>query len=563
MMDLSRFAYDVCRSYVLDQQDAGQVDSVLLSRTLGWVRSRSLSHLCTLDSHFGSQAYSSEANCRFVRQVSAFFKKNKAFYDRRVATENARLTFEKGELLCRNTNKRLDYYLADHEDRLDNNLAVLIERARVFVHDTLGPLSDHIAEIPHLARVTSGATATRPRSKAMAHLKVSLRNTPVGKYAAPLYKHLAAEFGYDGVTTVECNYNRVTTVPKNYKTDRTIACEPDGNMPFQLAFDTYVKTRLRTRGIDLSCQQRNNDLAKEASIDNSLATVDLSMASDTLAINAVVALLPHEWSKYLTMLRSPEGRGFGKTYVYAKFASMGNGSTFPLETLIFSALIYAVKGDLKDCSVYGDDIILPKGLYPTLTTLLKFFGFSVNHEKSFVEGPFRESCGGDWYRGANVTPFYLRSKTKGKPEVCLVVNQLAAIAQPEGRLWNLLKTTVSEEDLPIIPFSESETAGVWIDIPTAYATKKLVNQFGRLQTTAFTSKVRKSFVGDSRALFLWHLDAGRRETHAPTVKKPWPDPIERSWTTHVKTRRKLVSWHMPARVAPSTLYWWTNYLIAS
>jgi hypothetical protein len=42
--------------------------------------------------------------------------------------------------------------------------------------------------------------------------------------------------------------------------------------------------------------------------------------------------------------------------------------------------------------------------------LLRYFGFSTNKEKSFVVGPFRESCGTDWYAGADVRPCVVDKK---------------------------------------------------------------------------------------------------------------------------------------------------------
>jgi hypothetical protein len=97
-------------------------------------------------------------------------------------------------------------------------------------------------------------------------------------------------------------------VPKNWKTFRTIACEPDGALPFQLAFDTFAKRRLRARGINLSDQSRNQLLAKEGSINGSLATIDLSSASDTVAFNTVALLFPTEWFDVLNAFRSTHWR---------------------------------------------------------------------------------------------------------------------------------------------------------------------------------------------------------------------------------------------------------------
>jgi len=55
--------------------------------------------------------------------------------------------------------------------------------------------------------------------------------------------------------------------------------------------------------------------------------------------------------------------------------------------------------------VYGDDIIIDSSLSTTLIEILAKCGFEVNKGKSFVaSNAFRESCGGYYFRGFDVTP---------------------------------------------------------------------------------------------------------------------------------------------------------------
>jgi len=95
---------------------------------------------------------------------------------------------------------------------------------------------------------------------------------------------------------------------------------------------------------------------------------------------------------------------------------MGNGFTFELETLIFAALMSVLlmkngrSGNLgEDVFVFGDDILIPDDLAREAEAVLSYCGFSLNREKSFSGSiGFRESCGGDFYEGADVRPFYLK-----------------------------------------------------------------------------------------------------------------------------------------------------------
>jgi hypothetical protein len=58
--------------------------------------------------------------------------------------------------------------------------------------------------------------------------------------------------------------------------------------------------------------------------------------------------------------------------------------------------------------VYGDDIVLPSKIAQAVTTALGMAGLMVNQSKSFVRGPFRESCGGEFVNTFDITPIRLR-----------------------------------------------------------------------------------------------------------------------------------------------------------
>ena len=205
--------------------------------------------------------------------------------------------------------------------------------------------------------------------------------------------------------------NRIAFVPKTAVTHRTIAIEPLMNVYAQLGLGKLMRRKLRLKcGLDLDDQVPNQDMARRGSIDGSLATIDLSSASDTVARELVRFLLPHEWFERLDLCRSKVGYLDGKWLRYEKFSSMGNGYTFELETLIFWSLaiscVQLLELDPFEVRVYGDDIIVPSLAYDLLIEVLTFCGFTANSSKSFREGPFRESCGKDFYDGLEVRPFF-------------------------------------------------------------------------------------------------------------------------------------------------------------
>lgn len=199
--------------------------------------------------------------------------------------------------------------------------------------------------------------------------------------------------------------DKVTFVPKNAKTYRGISVGGDLNMMVQLAIGDYMTDRLKKFGIDLRDQTINQRFALRGSLDGSLATLDLKSASDTISSEIVHTLLPIYWALTLDVCRSSLASLDDKEFKMEKFSSMGNGYTFPLESLIFWALSSAAAED-GFASVYGDDIIVSTDSVPRVTRILQIFGFTLNDSKSYWTGPFRESCGADYIRGIDIRPYY-------------------------------------------------------------------------------------------------------------------------------------------------------------
>ncbi len=208
--------------------------------------------------------------------------------------------------------------------------------------------------------------------------------------------------------------NKIAFVPKTVMVHRTIAVEPLLNGFIQKGVDSFMRKRLKRVGINLSDQTVNQRLAREGSLNHksseAWATIDLSSASDCISIELCRFLLPPDWFDFLNSVRSHDYELKGKVFPYHKFVSMGNGFCFPLETLIFASLCHAackLTSSEPDFQVYGDDILIRKRVFPTLLQLLGVCGFKVNPKKTFFNGPFRESCGADWFEGEDVRPIML------------------------------------------------------------------------------------------------------------------------------------------------------------
>lgn len=230
--------------------------------------------------------------------------------------------------------------------------------------------------------------------------------------------------------------NVIVTVPKNSKTDRVIAVEPGINLWFQKSIGTMIRRRLSRQGIDLNSQERNQQLALEASKDGSLATVDFSSASDSISKAVVEELIPQRWLLLLRSTRSTVGIESGTIRLWNKFSSMGNGYTFELESLIFFAAALAVceycHVSNDKVSVFGDDVIIPSSCFELFSSFCDFLGFRVNTEKSFWTGCFRESCGSHYFEGLDCKPIFVKTRLHNVESIFHLANSVRYLAHRYG-----------------------------------------------------------------------------------------------------------------------------------
>jgi len=237
----------------------------------------------------------------------------------------------------------------------------------------------------------------------------------------------ADHIGKAGLDPRPVEGNVMFTVPKNSDIDRCAAKEPDLNMFLQKGFGNQIRSLLKRVGVNLNDQSHNQELARIGSVNGSLMTLDLSSASDSMTTALVRRCVPFDWFYYMNLVRSPVTEIDGAPHVNEMFSSMGNGFTFELESLLFYAITRATAyfgGWKGPVSVYGDDIIAPTGMYDDLVSALDFCGFKTNPDKSFWEGPFRESCGAHWHQGLDVKPFYIRHPFVTLSDLILTLNQL-------------------------------------------------------------------------------------------------------------------------------------------
>jgi hypothetical protein len=175
-----------------------------------------------------------------------------------------------------------------------------------------------------------------------------------------------------------------------------------------------ISTCKLTKGkINFTDQSVNSKIALESSASRSFATIDLKDASDCLSLKLFRFLFGGA-SKFFESCRATDIKLLdGRVHQLRKYAPMGNATVFPVESLVFWAVvrsgILCYYGETcDDVYVFGDDIAVPTKFYDGAIKALVRAGFKPNPNKCFSRGLFRESCGVDAFNGIDVTPHRIK-----------------------------------------------------------------------------------------------------------------------------------------------------------
>jgi hypothetical protein len=367
--------------------------------------------------------------------------------------------------------------------------------------------------------------------------------------------------------------NRLSLVPKNIDISRTICTEPTLNMWYQLGLGNVIRERLRSFfGIDLRhVADINRHMARLGSLDQdgpgSFSTIDLESASDSISLTLVDELFPQWFSSILKYLRSPVSRlPDGSALTLNMVSTMGNGFTFPLQTLLFAAVVSAVYAE-KDSrrkpyplnrvnsenpnwSVFGDDIIVRSDAYDRVVHVLNLLGFRVNAEKSFNKGPFRESCGCDFFKGHMVRGVYLKHLTTAQ-DTYVAFNKLVRwSARNKISLDSTLQYLLRKAPFLGVPFWESDDAG--FKVPEWWPWLKTKRENGGMYYKASVPKARQLVLTDDNIKVPRGL---RSRVYNPEglivsiTRGEWTDGVlsvrHRMEKRYIRVRRFAPSWYEP------------------
>jgi len=232
---------------------------------------------------------------------------------------------------------------------------------------------------------------------------------------------------------------KVITVPKTLSTPRIIAVEPTvmqyAQQSLHDAFFRSIDSKPIGGIMSWKSQIPNQEMALHGSYPMhytlrkgvahvGLATLDLSDASDLVDCSLVQDMVRGYplLREALMAMRSTHANVDGQIIQLAKYASMGSALCFPIESIIFTILVFIgiqavyptvrpeqlIKSFSGLVRVYGDDIVVPIRAAQSVVRTLEAYGLRVNSTKSFWTGMYRESCGKEYFAGLDVTIAKLR-----------------------------------------------------------------------------------------------------------------------------------------------------------
>lgn len=296
-----------------------------------------------------------------------------------------------------------------------------------------------------------------------------------------------SEYGLDYRTASNMSFAH-----KNLDEARTINTEASLEMLLQKGAASIIEGLLRRfYNIDIRKQPSiNRLLARLGSLDGSFATIDLKDGSNRISTKFYELVLPRSVFLALNRIRAkriviPKSLSDIQGEIDLEmFSTQGDGFTFALQTLMFASIteaVYESMGLPTDChtyphfSVFGDDIICTKHAFYKLSRTLEFCGFTVNADKSFNSGSFRESCGADFFKGHNIRSVYIK-RIRHERHKYSVFNRLLIWSIRCGvDLTALLRYIKGLVDFRPVPLDETDEAGLRLPLEFSDVT---ANKFG-------------------------------------------------------------------------------------
>lgn len=438
-------------------------------------------------------------------------------------TEAALLKFVETEERCAGTNRRFRTICDGTFGSLSAPMGSVLETMRHLIKRVLGRFS--VEEMLDYGTWGPGATLSCKSFYTAPETKYGRdRDITASAYQLfwPCLKAYAPLWLGEAVPRLK-EAEQVLTVSKTALTERVIRKGPGLNSWLQLGLGRVIRQRLRQNArIDLNSDKINQVSSWLGSVDGSVVTLDFSAASDTISYELVKFLLPRNWFTVLDALRCVyfeyECDGVITRTRAQSFSAMGNGYTFELESLIFWALSVACCKTCgvspKSVTIFGDDVVLPSHA-PTLDLFEEaatFCGFSINRDKSFTSGNFRESCGSYFFAGVDSKPIYKKGEYRTCEELFSFANAIRRLAHVWGgylsldksfrNLWDFIVTQCLPKSALLLKGPAQGGDGVlWVNADEGVIRRKPRGGLGGFEYTMLVREAR-SYEADHAGVLL-------------------------------------------------------------
>lgn len=311
-------------------------------------------------------------------------------------------------------------------------------------------------------------------------------------------------------------------VPKTSDALRGITIEPAGLAYLQQGLMKSLRKYIREHPVlhkrfDPLHPEYSARLAKVGSVTGAYATIDLSEASDSVMLEYLERVADEtDFLEAILLARSSYITFDGHEAVeLVKYGGMGNAITFTIESLVFASLIEQgirdVRGSVPKSRyrVYGDDLIVEDRYYDPVCERLVSAGFIVNDTKSFSTHsgtPFREACGGEFFKGVDVKPVRVARKQFRAISSSMPAESIQGYIELANSAFGVLPTVrwaIVTQLLTVLPerarpiFSTDGSKGIRSDQATNFhlQRKKLSERSRPMRDWHYTTRV---FHGDSR-----------------------------------------------------------------
>jgi hypothetical protein len=302
--------------------------------------------------------------------------------------------------------------------------------------------------------------------------------------------------------------SKLIAVPKTMSGPRLIGSEPNYHQWIQQLIRSQLEHRIKAtplrKCVSFGNQEPNRQMALQSSVDHSMATVDLKSASDRLscwtierALRANITMLERIHASRTRMMTNAINDHFHKI-ILRKCFTQGSACTFPVQTIVYSMIAIAsvlitenrrvttssITHAATRVRVFGDDIIVPKQALPKLIEILSFLQLSVNLNKTFWKGSFRESCGLDAFMGVDVTPARVkRFSTNPSHEIAQSMLESCNNFHRRG-MWHVaswLQSYLRKYNFQIVPIHDSDGLASYCGAHSSHLQKRWNDRLHRYE----------------------------------------------------------------------------------